>query len=162
MKNNRFKFRAWDEGNKIMHYDFQFIKDWNNGGWIVFQSDKQKLNWNTGKNFNFTVNIYPNPYFAEQLKIMQCTGLKDKNGKLIYESDIVRYAKYEIDDIEPEWEYTEIVWGGKYDYPAFDLKTHNFESNGLSEIFACGWIIEVVGNKYENLKLINSVLESES
>ena len=87
--------------------------------------------------------------------LMQCTGLKDKNGKLIYEGDIVRYAEYEIEEIEPEWEYTEIVWGGKYDYPAFDLKKHNFDSNGLSEIIACGWTIEVMGNIYENKDLIN-------
>ena len=88
-------------------------------------------------------------------KVLQSTGLKDKNGKLIYEGDVIRYAEYEIEEIEPEWEYTEIVWGGSFDYPAFDLKTHSFDSNGLSEIFATGWTIEVIGNIYQNKELLN-------
>lgn len=151
---DRFKFRAWDECNKIMHYDFQFIKSGDSGNdWIIFQSDKQELNFDKEK--NFCINIYPNPYFAQQLKIMQSTGLKDKNGKLIFEGDIVRYAEYEIEEVEPEWKYTEIVWGGSFDYPAFDLKQHNFDNNGLSEIFACGWTIEVVGNIYESEEFKN-------
>lgn len=38
------KFRAFDEGNKIMHYDFQFIKSGDEGNdWIIFTSDKNKL-----------------------------------------------------------------------------------------------------------------------
>lgn len=42
MKNS--KLRAWDEQNKVMHHDFQFIKSGNDGNdWIVFSSDKQKL-----------------------------------------------------------------------------------------------------------------------
>ena len=84
--------------------------------------------------------------------VMQCTGLKDKNKKLIYEGDIVRYSEYDNDvDCRAEWEYAEVVWGGNYDYPAFDLKDTDFDgTNGLSYIFGEGWTIEVCGNIYEN------------
>ena len=83
----------------------------------------------------------------------QCTGLKDKNGNYIYEGDVVRYAEYEIEDedVEPDWEYGEIIWGDKYSYPAFDFKNGNlFDCNGLSYIFNEGWVIEVIGNIYDN------------
>ena len=82
----------------------------------------------------------------------QCTGLRDKNKKPIYEGDIVRYSEYDNDvDCRAEWEYAEVVWGGDYDYPAFDLKDTDFDgTNGLSYIFGAGWTIEVCGNIYEN------------
>ena len=78
MKNS--KFRAWDEQNKIMHYDFQFIKSGNDSNdWIVFTSDKQKL----------TDEPHPlnNPYFQKQLVIMENVGIND-----IYEGDIVDFG----------------------------------------------------------------------
>lgn len=93
-------------------------------------------------------------------KVLQCTGLKDKNGKLIYEGDIVRYAEFDWTDFSfKDWE-TEIglvIWGNTYDnyYPAFDLKDKDFDGvNAFSYLFNEGWTIEVIGNIYENPELL--------
>lgn len=77
------KFRAWDEREKVMHYDFEFIQSGIEGNdWIVFKSDKHKL--------DLKPHPFDNPYFSQQLKIMQFTGLKDKNSLTdIYEYDII-------------------------------------------------------------------------
>ena len=74
-------FRAWDEQNRVMHYNFEFITSGTEGNdWIVFKSDKQKLE--DGK-------VFDNPYFRQQLKIMQYTGLDDQEGNKIFVGDII-------------------------------------------------------------------------
>lgn len=154
--NDRFKFRAWDECNNKMHYDFQFIKSGDSeNDWIIFQSDKQELSFDKEK--NFCINIYPNPYFAQQLKIMQCTGLKDKNGKLIYEADIVdkrTRCKWII-----TWFKNRFILVPDFEYENKDKCANDRE---------CGYKyfennhsyadkdIEVIGNIYENKELLNA------
>lgn len=70
--------------------------------------------------------------------LMQYTGLKDKNGKEIYEGDIVK----EKDGVAPvEYLYTEFL--------AMDI-TDNGNCNLLGE--HC----EVIGNIYENPELNNA------
>lgn len=92
----------------------------------------------------------------------QCTGLKDKNGKLIYEGDIVKYAEFDWTDFSfKDWEteIAQVVWGNTYDnyYPAFDLKDTDFDgTNAFAYLFNEGWTIEVIGNIYENKELLES------
>lgn len=82
----KHKFRAWDEGNKVMHYDFQFITSGENGNdWICFSSDKEARKTDDPRGI-----IFSNPYFRQQLKIMEFTGLLDRHGKEICEGDIVK------------------------------------------------------------------------
>jgi uncharacterized phage protein (TIGR01671 family) len=77
--NDRFKFRAWWKPSyrkPIMLYDVEKTYDFMRGEPEIICAD-----------------CFGEVLEDEDYIVMQCTGLKDKNGKLIYELDYVRYAK---------------------------------------------------------------------
>lgn len=79
----------------------------------------------------------------EDVILMQSTGLKDKNGKEIFEGDIVKMAK----DVYSDLTYYEIVRhrGGAY----------RLESNQHGcELWLRHANCEVIGNIYENPKFL--------
>lgn len=86
----------------------------------------------------------------------QCTGLKDKNGKLIYEGDIVRFKdcndiliinyQKEMACFAPQF-YCNSEYGGRLWFDDYDSSECQFyKSNNF----------EVIGNIYENKSLLKS------
>jgi uncharacterized phage protein (TIGR01671 family) len=131
------KFRAWDEGRKEMHHDFQFIKSGDEGNdWIIFISDKQILK------DGLEVHTH-NPFFRQQFHIMQFTGAKDKNGNEIYEGDIIEFDAGEWGD-----NVTNIHVVSWYDYDC------GWSFGGGGQTGDMEWRT-VIGNIYENPKLLN-------
>jgi uncharacterized phage protein (TIGR01671 family) len=143
------KFRAWDCGEMIFtgscwapgvikpHYTvtvtnehIMWISQCKNGKYVeVDEGGKTTTYYSEWDDYHF--------YHPEQ--IMQYTGLKDKNGKEIYEGDIIRHGV----GIFP------VSWGD--DIAAFECNTrvgsrtlYGYQHDG----------IEVIGNIYENPELL--------
>lgn len=92
-------------------------------------------------------------FITDKIHVMQSTGLKDKNGKEIFEGDIVNY---EFCDFRPNVASYET--GGKYvtGYKKAVLwKNGKFICNDYDLLHICE-DIEVIGNIYENKELIEN------
>ncbi|TYU76317.1 hypothetical protein FZX00_05120 [Listeria monocytogenes] len=125
------EFRAWDKEVKEMDYNPSVIEIWQNkpiNEQFCLESE-EKLVW------------------------MQYTGLKDKNGKKIFEGDIIAFSEDDFHVFNSQVEYF-----SEDGYPAFDIKvpsTYYFDSNVFSEVSMSGlYEIEVIGNIHENPELL--------
>ena len=81
------------------------------------------------------------------VKLMQSTGLKDKNGKEVFIGDIVKCTRGCSHEVYLEKEYGGMFIGGM---PAVYLK-------GLGEGYAWTEHEEIIGNIYENPELLEDL-----
>lgn len=103
--------------------------------------------------------------------VEQYTGMKDSNSKKVFEGDIIRYADfgdynmyleslecpddYDGVDLSNIWTVDAVDYGTEIGYPAFDLCSHDWECNGLSELSeSCQYFYEVIGNIHDNPELL--------
>lgn len=85
---------------------------------------------------------------GEDVILMQSTGLKDKNGKEIFEGDILAV---ETDD---ETLNVNVFWDENHALFMFESKKYN-EKEALAELLEDNsYPFEIVGNVYENPELL--------
>lgn len=76
---------------------------------------------------------------GEDIEVMQYTGLKDKNGKEIYEGDIVKWTHPSFVELKKEYKI---------------LHIHDIRGADKLEMDAANGWLEVIGNVYENPNLL--------
>lgn len=95
--------------------------------------------------------------------LCQCTGLKDRNGKLIWENDILDGFTYPYMSDGIHNYYVEVCWCD--DVPSFGIYTQKYPeskvrgiSAGMTELMEDwnpnDW--EIIGNKFDNPELLES------
>ena len=118
------KFRAWLKNDKEM-------------------IEADEIHWDRGQ-LDFIGDAITFMRKADEIELMQSTGLKDKNGKDVYIGDIIKCTRGCPHEVYLEKEYGGTYIGGM---PAVYLK-------GIKEGYAWTGDEEIIGNVYQNPELL--------
>jgi uncharacterized phage protein (TIGR01671 family) len=118
------KFRVWDKLDKEIY-------------------EVGEIHWFRGE-FDFIGDGITFKRDADEVELMQSTGLFDRNGKEVFVGDIVKCTRGCFHEVYLEKEYGGTFIGGM---PAVYLK-------GLNVGYAWTGAEEIIGNVYENKEIL--------
>lgn len=137
------KFRAWHLSKKIMAEVGDF--NWTGKVHISYKQGPEK------SGYFFGGNNVGDDWLKDEHILMQFTGLKDKNGKEIYEGDIITFiykTSVRDDGTTAIWE---IYWhDGGFSYGK------KSEKYAMSVYHEWASRVEVIGNIYETPHLLST------
>ena len=123
------KYRAWDSAKKEMFKDTFAITE--SGQVVVVEQE--------------SVASSPDYVFVDHLVIMQSTGLKDKNGKEIFEGDILDYKGRKA----------LVRWHGSYASFIYRFVDEPHKRNAeWKPLYLAYMKCEIIGNIYDNPELL--------
>lgn len=138
------KFRAWDKDNKQMVYiDLMRLNSWDgqiDSGWYEDDEEVAHSLW-----LEF-----------QEGRVMQYTGLKDKNGVEIYEGDILNIRFRDVGRLF-KWEAGTIKWHQPSSaFKWFSLEEDPSDANNYWLSEADVKSREIIGNIYSNPNLLET------
>lgn len=161
MKNRDIRFRAWNKKTKKMFYEDYYTFSFDNSGWSVWEGITSIL---------FRDKLQSMVYHKTG-ELMQFTGLSDKNGKSIYEGDIVKdeyrsgYSYHQVcfgffshpsnDETVYGW-FLKSIFESYHPKEAPDQSYDKFTNKGVREL-AFSSIYMIIGNIWESPELLKDI-----
>jgi uncharacterized phage protein (TIGR01671 family) len=169
--NRQLKFRIWDK--QYCHWLKNSSSFHCNSNWTICPFTGNVVDYvetcdENGENFSASP---ANDYYWEDGKLIkepryitqQYTRMKDKNGKEIYEGDIVKYARFKVESTEfakgcfssKAIEIGEEIGEILFIKPSFCLSFDHIRYDDIMPMCLAEHRYEVIGNIFENKELLN-------
>ncbi len=134
------KFRAWNKKNKLFITNDDEFKEY----MIGLDGKFYRMDFYSGILGYEDGNLIWNE--LKDIILMQYTGLKDENGKEIYEGDIIKHSYNDEKFIVPNFTPISRL------YEATSIKPHYYGNDDWMSFSEVDW--EVIGNIYQNPELL--------